>query len=90
MTPFEKAVQAVKDGKITPPSVTVGTNPAPYFRYQLAVHSFNLKIMAGGMKFRSITLSEIKKYYGLKGRSAKDVLRQYEELKEKFLTENGG
>jgi hypothetical protein len=51
-----------------------------YFGYQLSVHNFNLKIMANGMKFKGITFTQIKKYYGLKGKSAKDCLAQFEQI----------
>jgi len=88
MTPFEQAQEDVKNKKLTTPSVTVGAKPIDYFGYQLATHKFNLSLMAKGMKFRGIKFSDIKHYYGLKGRSAKDCLEQYEKImadyKEKF------
>jgi hypothetical protein len=36
--------------------------------------------MALGMKCRGITFTQIKKYYGFKGRTAKDCLQQMEQL----------
>jgi hypothetical protein len=48
-----------------------------YFGYQLAVHHYNLKILATGMSMRGIKLTDLKKYYGLRGRTAKDVLPQF-------------
>jgi hypothetical protein len=36
--------------------------------------------MAFGIKFREITFSQIKKYYGFRGRTAKDCLPQMEQL----------
>jgi hypothetical protein len=85
MTPFEIAQQQVKEGQLKTPSVSVGTTPIDYFKYQLSVHKFNLSIMASGMKFRGITFTQIKKYYGLKGKSAKDCLPQFILLMNKFL-----
>ena len=36
--------------------------------------------MGAGMKFRGITFTQIKKYYGLKGKSAKDCVPQLEQI----------
>lgn len=84
MTQFEEAVKAVREGKLQTPSVSVGTKPIPYFGYQLAVHKMNLSLMAGGMSCRGIKFTDIKKYYGLKGRTAKDCLAQFEQIKSDF------
>jgi len=94
MTPFEQAQENVKNKKLVTPNVntdqyqSVGANSIDYFGYQLATHKFNLSIMAKGMKFRGIKFSDLKHYYGLKGRSAKDCLEQFEKImadyKEKF------
>jgi hypothetical protein len=40
--------------------------------------------MAKGMKFRNITFTQIKKYYGLKGRTAADCLPQFDQLMENY------
>lgn len=80
MTKFEEAVKAAREGKLHTPSVSVGSKPIGYFGYQLSVHHFNLKIMASGMTFRGIKFTDIKNYYGLKGRSAKDCLPQFEQI----------
>jgi len=80
MTPFEQAQQQVKNGTLQTPSVSAGKGNIDYFGYQLSVHHFNLKLMAKGMKFRNITFTQIKNYYGLKGKSAKDCLPQFEEI----------
>jgi hypothetical protein len=85
MTQFEQALQDVKDGKITTPSVNVGVKPIDYFKYQLSVHRFNLSLMARGMSCRGIKFTDIKRYYGLKGRSAKAALPEFVELMEKHL-----
>jgi hypothetical protein len=85
MTPFEQAIQDVKDGKLTAPNVSVGAKPIDYFKYQLATHKFNLSLMAKGMTFRGIKFTDLKKYYGLKARSAKDALPEFLALMEKHL-----
>ena len=91
MTPFETAQQQVKDKQLQTPSVSVGAKPIDYFGYQLATHHFNLKLMAKGMTFRGIKFTDIKNYYGLKGKSAKDCLPQFEKVmadyKEKLAKE---
>lgn len=84
MTQFEQAQEQVKQGQLKTPTVSTGEGQVDYFGYQLAVHHFNLKLMAKGMKFRGITFSAIKKYYGLKGKGAKDCLAQFEEIMQKY------
>ena len=83
-TPFEVAQLAVKEGRVTPPKVHSGASEIDYFGYQLSVHKFNLTLMAQGMKFRGASFTELKKYYGLKGRSAKDCLPQFLEIVENY------
>ena len=73
-TPFEQAVEQARLGQLKLPSVSMSNKSIDYFAYQLAVHKFNLSIMASGMTCRGIKFTDIKKYYGLKGRSAKDCL----------------
>jgi len=84
MTPFQQAVQQVEAGKAQAPVVSMGTGRIDYFQYQLAVHKFNLSIMAKGMKCRGIKLSDLKQYYGLKGRTAADVLPQFLKLMDDY------
>ena len=84
MTQFEQAVADVKSGKVKTPSVSMGSKAVDYFGYQLATHKFNLSIMASGMTFRGIKFTNIKRYYGLKGRSAKDCLPQFLEIIAKY------
>ena len=90
LTPFEQAQEQAKAGKFATPRVSYDAKNVDYFGYQLATHHFNIKLMAKGMTFRGIKFSDIKRYYGLKGRSAKDCLEQFEKLmadyKEKLLT----
>ena len=84
MTPFELAQKQVAEGLLKTPSVSMGTDngskSVDYFGYQLSVHHFNMKLMARGMKFRGIKFTDIKAYYGLKGRSASDCLAQFEQI----------
>ena len=87
MTQFEIAQQQVKEGKLQTPNVATSNGNIDYFGYQLAVHKFNLSIMAKGMTCRGIKFSQIKEYYGLKGRSAKDCLPQFEEIMAKYEAE---
>jgi hypothetical protein len=83
-TPFEVAQEQVAAGKLQTPSVSYGTKPIDYFGFQLATHRFNLKVMAGGMTCKGIKFTDIKKYYGLKGRTAKDCLEQFEAIIDKY------
>ena len=73
-TPFEQAVEHARLGQLQTPKVLMGGKEMDYFAYQLAVHKFNLGIMANGMTCRGIKFTDIKKYYGLKGRSAKECM----------------
>ena len=85
-TPFELAQQQVKEARAKLPVVSMGNGNIPYFGYQLAVHKFNLSIMSKGMKCRGITFTQIKKYYGLKGRSAAECLPQLAKIVEDYKT----
>jgi hypothetical protein len=80
MTPFQQTLQQVREGKLKTPKVSSGNKDIDYFVYQLSTHKFNLKIMASGMKFRGVKFTDLKKYYGLKGRSAKDCLEEFEQI----------
>jgi len=86
-TPFELAQDAVANGRLQTPSVVASGGSINYFGYQLAVHHFNLKIMAGGMLCRGIKFTDIKKYYGLTGRSAKDCLPQFAAIQAEYLAQ---
>lgn len=89
MTKFEQAQEAVKNGKLTTPSVSVGAKEVDYFGYQLAVHKYNLSIMASGMSCKGTKLKDLKDYYGLKGRTAKDCLPQFIEIFDKYKESKG-
>ena len=84
MTPFEQAQEQVKTKTLQAPQVSAGGKEVDYFGYQLSVHKFNLSLMAKGMTFRGIKFTDIKKYYGLKGKSAKDCLPQFLEIMENY------
>ena len=87
MTPFEQAQEDVKNGKIKTPSVSSGAKNIDYFGYQLSVHKFNLSLMAKGMQCRGVKLKDLKNYYGLKGRSAKDCLEQFLDIFHNYQEE---
>lgn len=84
MTPFQQALQAAAQGTLQTPSVSNENGNVDYFGYQLAVHKFNLSLMARGMKCRGITFTQIKKYYGLKGRTATDCLPQFIQIMDAY------
>ena len=84
MTQFEEAVLKAEAGQLQTPSVNYEGKNVDYFGYQLAVHHYNLKLMAKGLNFRGVKLKDLKAYYGLKGRTAADCLPQYEALMERY------
>lgn len=79
-TPFETTLQAIEEKRLSAPVVSYEGSEVNYIRYQLATHKFNLSLMAKGMTFRGIKFTDIKKYYGLKGRTAADCLPQFMEI----------
>ena len=89
MTQFEQALQQAKAGQLQTPTVSTTQGNVDYFGYQLAVHKFNLSLMAKGIGCRGVKLKDLKAYYGLKGRTAGDCLAQFEWLvegyKDKYL-----
>jgi len=80
MTQFEQALQAAQEGTLNTPTVSTSNGNVNYFGYQLAVHHFNLKLMAKGLSCRGVKLKDLKQYYGLKGKSATDCLTQFEAI----------
>jgi hypothetical protein len=84
MTQFQQALIAASEGKLNTPTVGTSSGNVDYFGYQLAVHKYNLGIMSLGMKCRGITFIQIKKYYGLTGRTAKECLPQMEQLMKQY------
>jgi hypothetical protein len=79
MTPFQQAII-----NANAPTVSTASGDINFFGYQLAVHKYNLGIMSLGMKCRGITFTQIKKYYGLKGRTAADCLPQLQYIMDQF------
>jgi hypothetical protein len=86
MTQFEQAVQQAREGKLQTPVVHQWGKPIDYFFYQLSTHHFSLKVMASGMTCKGVKLGDIKRYYGLKGRTAKDCLPQFEKIMADYKT----
>lgn len=84
MTPFQQAVQQAQAGTLKTPEVSMSGGRIDYFQYQLATHKFYLSLMASGIQNRQVKLRDIKKYYGLKGRTAADCLPQFLELMEQY------
>jgi hypothetical protein len=84
MSPFFQALSASLEGKIRIPEVSSSEGSMDYFGYQLAVHLFNLRLMAHGLKFEGITFNQIKEYYGLKGRRAADCIQQLEAISKDY------
>ena len=89
MTKFEQAQEDVKNGKLKTPSVSSGAKNIDYFGYQLSVHKMNLSLMTKGLQSRGIKLKDLKDYYGLKGRTAKDCLPQFLEIFDKYKNDKG-
>ena len=91
-TQFELAKKQVYEGKLSVPSVNYQGSQVPYLRYQLAVHKFNLSIMSCGMTCRGVKLKDLKAYYGLKGKSAKECLNEFlvifEDYEKELVTAN--
>ena len=86
MTQFQQSMLATEEGSQRVPTVIFEGQEIPYAGYQLAVHIYALKIMALGMKMRGITFTQIKKYYGLSGKSAKECLPHLQALQEMYRT----
>jgi hypothetical protein len=87
MTPFEQALEQIKNGNLKTPKVTNGGTEVDYIGYQLSVHKFQLKILSSGMTMRGVKLKSIKDYYGFKGKTAKECLPQMEDLISKFFNQ---
>jgi hypothetical protein len=86
MTQFQQTLLATENGTMQVPTVHTEGGTIPFAGYQLATHAYALKIMAAGMKMRGVTFSQIKKFYGLRGKSAKDCLPQLQQMQEMYRT----
>ena len=85
MTQFQQSILATENGTMQVPTVhTEGGSTIPFAGYQLATHVYALKIMGMGMKMRGVTFSQIKKYYGLTGKSAKDCIPQLQQIQNAY------
>lgn len=85
MTQFQQSMLATEDGSQRVPTVyTENGGTIPFAGYQLATHVYALKIMALGMKMRGVTFTQIKKYYGLPGKSAKECIPQLEQIQNTY------
>jgi NADH dehydrogenase FAD-containing subunit len=78
LTPFQNAVMQVQNGTLKTPSVNYNSKEINYFSYQINVHHYYLKLMAVGIANKQVKLKDLKNYYGLKGKTAKDVLANFE------------
>lgn len=81
---FKQIIEAAKSGEMTLPSVSMNGVQVDYLEYQIIVHSFNLKLMATGLKVRGVTFTQIKKFYGLRARSAADAVPELESVKSTY------
>ena len=86
MTQFQQTMLATENGTMQVPTVHTEGGTIPFAGYQLATHVYALKIMGLGMKMRGVTFTQIKKYYGLKGKSAKDCIAQLQQMQEMYRT----
>lgn len=86
MRTFRETIVAIKDGSMKAPAVYYGGKQIDAIMYQLLVHRLALRVMANGMQYRGVKLKDIKEYYELKGRSAKDVLEHFENLFNNYQT----
>ena len=84
MTKFEELQAQVVEGTAKVPTVSMGGGDISFLGYQLSVHVYALGMMALGMTYPGVTFKEIKEYYGLKGRSAKDCVDQLKAIREDF------
>ena len=82
MTQFQQSMLATENGTMQVPTVSTSTGTIPFAGYQLATHIYSLKIMAAGMKMRGVTFTQIKKYYGLRGKSAKECLPELQKIQK--------
>ena len=84
MTQFQQTMLATENGTMQVPTVHTEGGTIPFASYQLATHVYALKIMGMGMKMRGVTFTQIKKYYGLTGKSAKDCIPQLQQIQNAY------
>jgi hypothetical protein len=84
-TKFELALEQYKAGTLKAPTTIVNNTEMDYFAFQLISHHFYAKLFAKGITARQMNLKQMKDYYGLKSKSAKDCLIEFESIKDKYL-----
>ncbi len=84
MTQFQQSMLATENGTMQVPTVHTEGGTIPFAGYQLAAHIYALKIMGMGMKMRGVTFTQIKKYYGLTGKSAKECIPQLQQIQNAY------
>ena len=77
MKTYEEVKNGIAEGTIKAPKVLYGNGEIEFTKYQLAVHKYNLGIMSAGMTCRGIKLKDLKAYYQLKGKSARDCYEEF-------------
>jgi len=82
MTQFQQTMLAAENGTMQVPTVSTSEGSIPFAGYQLATHVYALKIMSAGMKMRGVTFTQIKKYYGLSGRTAKECVPELQKIQK--------
>ena len=85
---FNQLKSQVEAGTAKVPTVSVNGGEISFLAYQLSVHVYALGMMSLGMKYPGVTFKEIKEYYGLQGRSAKDCIDQLKTIRDNFRAEN--
>lgn len=86
MTKFESTIQQIESGTLQPPKVIMQHGEVNYIWYQINVHLYYLKIMASGLKVRNVRLKDIREYYGIKGRTAKELSDALFCLQQQYLS----
>lgn len=85
MTPFEKAVEAAKNGILKTPNVTVNDSSIDAFYYQLTHHLHYLKLRNLGLTVKGFSVPNVKRYYGLKSKLIVDCVNELTIIKDKYV-----
>ncbi len=84
MTPFEKAVEAAKNGTLKTPNVTVNDSTIDAFYYQLTHHLHYLKMTNLGLRVKGFSVHNVKRYYGLKSKLIVDCVKELTAIKDNY------
>ncbi len=84
MTPFEKAVESAKNGKLKVPNVTTGDSSIDAFYFQLTYHVHYLKMRNLGLTVKGFNVPNVKKYYGLKSKLIVDCVKELTTIKDNY------